>query len=137
MTTTSETIRYEQTPASVDWLALKEQLRSDRFDNGRSPAQLQHSFENSFSVVFAYSGSQIIGTARALSDGVCNAYIIDMWTYTPFRRKQVASTMLTFLEKNLRGQHIGLFTEDATEFYRCNNYTDENVGMSKVYSPAS
>ena len=116
----------------MDWSALKERLKSDHFDNGRSPEQLQASFERSFAAVFAYHGTQVVGTARVLSDGVCNAYLVDVWTHTPFRRMKVATTMLSMLEKRLRGQHVALFSEDAVPFYVAQRFTEERVGLSKV-----
>ena len=125
-------ILYQETNDGVDWSSLKERLRSDNFDNGRSPEQLRKSFENSFAVVFAYSGTEIVGTARALSDGICNAYVVDVWTYTPFRRMRIAGTMMSILEKRLPGQHVALFTEDAAGFYVVHGYAEERVGLSKV-----
>jgi GNAT superfamily N-acetyltransferase len=100
----------------VDWAALKAVLHADDFDNGRTPAQLAASFHNSLAVI-AYVDDQIIGTARALSDGVCNAYIVDVWTYTPYRRRGVARAMLERLLARLRGQHVFLWTDDAVAFY--------------------
>jgi ribosomal protein S18 acetylase RimI-like enzyme len=132
MTTPHKPVRFEETSASVNWCALKERLREDLFDNGRSPDQLQMSFERSFAAVFAYHGTEIIGTARVLSDGVCNAYLIDVWTHTPFRRMGIASAMVSILEKRLQGQHLALFTEDALAFYLANGFAEERVGMSKV-----
>ena len=55
--------------------------------------------------------------ARLLSDGVCNAYLVDVWTYTPHRRQGVASAMMRHLMDRVPGQHIGLQTDDAQHFY--------------------
>ena len=68
---------------------MKAVLQQDDFDNGRSPAQLQASFERSASVCIVYAGADIIGTARALSDGVCNAYVVDVWTLSAWRRQGI------------------------------------------------
>ena len=82
---------------SVDWSAMKRTLAADHFDNGRTPEQLAESFRNSHSTCIAYDGDTIIGTARALSDGVCNAYIVDVWTLTAYRRQGIARAMLNEL----------------------------------------
>jgi GNAT superfamily N-acetyltransferase len=125
-------ITYETSLGGVDWRAMKSVLTEDSFDNGRTPEQLRESFENSFVAVVAYDGGRIVGTARALSDGVCNAYVVDVWTYTPYRRRGVARAMMGVLESRLRGQHVYLFTDDAADFYRKLGFREQPTGMSKV-----
>jgi ribosomal protein S18 acetylase RimI-like enzyme len=117
---------------NVDWVKLKAVLAADRFDNGRTPDELHRSFANSFVCVFAVSGDQVIGTARALSDGVCNAFVIDVWTQTEFRRNGVARSMMKYLEDQLVGQHVALITDSAQDFYSASEYSEEQTGMSKV-----
>src|SRR5512142_2477181 len=90
-------ITYQIDLAGVDWEEMKTTLVQDNFDNGRTPEQLQVSFENSFAACVAYVGSRIVGTARALSDGVCNAYIVDVWTLSAYRHQGIASAMLRIL----------------------------------------
>jgi predicted GNAT family acetyltransferase len=55
--------------------------------------------------------------ARLLSDGVCNAYLIDVWTMSSYRRQGIASTLVRMLAEQVPGQHIGLQTDDAQELY--------------------
>ena len=98
----------------VDWAEAKARLVEDSFDNGRTPDALRRSFENSQHVAFAWSDDDgLVGMARLLSDGVCNAYLVDVWTYTPHRRRGVASAMMRHLMDKVPGQHIGLQTDDA------------------------
>ena len=104
--------------AGVDWQALKATLAADDFDNGRTPAQLERSFRASARVVFATRGEAIVGTARALSDGVCNAYVVDVWTHSAYRRRGIATEMMRRLVEAVPGQHIGLQTDDAQALYR-------------------
>jgi GNAT superfamily N-acetyltransferase len=110
-------ITYQTTCDGVDWAAMKATLVADDFDNGRTPEQLERSFRNSAVVAIARAGERIIGTARVLSDGVCNAYVVDVWTETPYRRQGVARMMITLLLEQLPGQHVFLWTDDAEEFY--------------------
>ena len=126
------TIIYELDLKGVDWDALKARLTEDNFDNGRSPAQLKASFENSFATCFAYADAQIIGKARALSDGVCNAYIVDVWTYTPYRHQGIASQMMKLLMEQLEGQHVYLFTDDALDFYKKLGFQEQDIGLGCV-----
>ena len=55
--------------------------------------------------------------ARLLSDGVCNAYLVDVWTASSHRRQGIAAQMLRLLIDAVPGQHIGLQTDDAQELY--------------------
>lgn len=129
----SEPITYQTNLDAVDWSRLKATLAADRFDNGRSPEQLRRSFEHSFAAVLAYAAPKhIVGTARVLSDGVCNAYIVDVWTHSAHRRRGIARAMLAHLESRLAGQHVYLFTDDQVAFYRRCGYEVEHVGLGRV-----
>jgi predicted GNAT family acetyltransferase len=128
----SAEIVYKTDLREVDWQQMKTTLTADQFDNGRSPDQLRKSFMNSHSAVVAYADQQIIGTARILSDGVCNAYLVDVWTLKNFRRRGIATRMVETLLNSLQGQHVYLFTDDAIEFYKTLGFEIQSVGMGKV-----
>ncbi|MEA5507068.1 GNAT family N-acetyltransferase [Halotia wernerae UHCC 0503] len=132
-------ITYKRDLKNVDWEEMKAILSQDKFDNGRTPAQLKVSFANSYSTCVAYTDDilsqtelRIIGTARVLSDGICNAYIVDVWTFTPYRRQGIASTMMRILLAELQGQHVCLFTDNAIEFYKKLNFTEGETCMKQV-----
>jgi GNAT superfamily N-acetyltransferase len=128
----SNEITYQTDLSNVDWEEMKSRLSEDNFDNGRTAEQLRKSFEKSYIAVIAYADGGIIGTARALSDEVCNAYVVDVWTLSQYRKRGVARTMMEILESKLEGQHIYLFTDDAVEFYRKCGYWKQGTGLSKV-----
>lgn len=125
-------IVYSLSCEGVNWETLRDRLIEDQFHNGRTVSQYQRSFENSRVVVFAWHGDQLVGKARALSDGVCNAYVVDVWTYTPYRRKGVASEMMGRLLDQLTGQHVYLFSDDAIPFYEGLGFEGQGVGLGLV-----
>jgi predicted GNAT family acetyltransferase len=125
-------IVYKTSIDEVDWTRLKETLAADNFDNGRTPEQLRLSFQNSYAAVIAYDGDRIVGTARVLSDGVCNAYVIDVWTLSQYRKRGIARTMMSKLEEKLEGQHIYLFSEDMPDFYKKLGFLEQPTGLSEV-----
>ena len=127
-------VAYKTDLNHVDWVQMKTTLRQDEFDNGRSPEQLKASFENSYATCIAYAEEQIIGTARVLSDGVCNAYIVDVWTLSSFRRQGIAKTMVQALLSRLKGQHVYLFTDDTVDFYRKLGFVEQPIGLGQVIS---
>jgi len=110
-------IRYVTSTEGIDWHALKQALTADDFDNGRTAAQYRLSHENSAAVIFAFDGDRVVGNGRLLSDGVCNAYLVDIWTASDYRRQGVGSELVRRLIATVPGQHVGLFTDDMQPFY--------------------
>lgn len=127
-----DNILFQMELAEVDWEEMKARLAADDFDNGRTPAELAESFGNSYAAVVAYDGETIIGTARILSDGVCNAYVVDVWTLTSYRRRGIARRMMDLLLARCQGQHVYLFTDDMMAFYEKLGFSPQPVGMSRV-----
>src|SRR5687768_16211944 len=125
-------IEFTSDLSRVDWAALTRTLVEDRFDNGRTPDELRTSFENTFAAAFALDGDRVIGKGRVLSDGVCNAYLVDLWTYAPYRRRGVAREILRRLAGRLPGQHLALFTDEAPEFYRRVGFVERGVTFERV-----
>ena len=115
----------------IDWTTVKAHLAADDFDNGRTPAALRRSFVQSQHVAIARDGDRVVGMARMLSDGVCNAYLLDVWTASTFRRRGIASSMIRFLADQVPGQHIGLQT-DADAFYASLGFREQPTFMSLV-----
>jgi predicted GNAT family acetyltransferase len=126
------TIRYDTSCDAVDWEQAKADLAADDFDNGRSAAALRRSFEQSQHVAFALDGDRVVGMARLLSDGVCNAYLLDVWTFSPYRRRGIASTLVRMLADEVPGQHIGLQTDHAQALYASLGFEPQPDFMSRV-----
>ena len=125
-------IAYSSRHDGIDWAALKAALAADRFDNGRSARQMEQSFRGSFRCIYALDGAAVVGTARALSDGVCNAYIVDMWTHSTHRRQGIGRRMIDLLCESLAGQHVYLFTDDQEAFYGECGFAPRGVGLEKI-----
>ena len=107
------TVGIDSSLEGIDWLQVKADLAADDFDNGRNPEALRRSFHQSQHVAFARDGERVVGMARLLSDGVCNAYLVDVWTASAYRRQGIASAMISRLLDAVPGQHVGLQTDDA------------------------
>ena len=116
----------------IDWVQAKADLAADDFDNGRSPQALRASFERSAHVAIARDSDRVVGMARLLSDGVCNAYLLDVWTMSAYRRQGIGTAMVRQLMSRVPGQHIGLQTDDAEAFYASLGYRHQPVFMSAV-----
>jgi ribosomal protein S18 acetylase RimI-like enzyme len=125
-------IRVDSSLEGIDWPQVKSDLSRDSFDNGRSPDALRRSFERSQHVAIGRVGPRVVGMARLLSDGVCNAYLLDVWTSSEHRRQGVASRLVRELISRVPGQHVGLQTGDAIELYRSLGFEPQPVFMSLV-----
>ena len=125
-------VRITDSIEGVDWAEAKADLAADNFDNGRTPEALRRSFECSQHVALAKDGQRVVGMARLLSDGVCNAYLIDVWTLSSYRRRGMASSMVRMLAERVPGQHIGLQTDGAEEFYASLGFRPQPSFMSLV-----
>ena len=111
-------VRIDGSLEGIDWAQAKADLQADDFDNGRNVDALRRSFEQSQHVAFARDGGRVVGMARMLSDGVCNAFVVDVWTMSSYRRQGIASAMMRELLAHVPGQHVGLQTDDAQALYK-------------------
>jgi predicted GNAT family acetyltransferase len=130
--TVSVTVSIGSSFDGIDWARAKSDLLADGFDNGRTADALRRSFEQSQHVAFAREAEQLIGMARLLSDGVCNAYLLDVWTASAHRRQGIASQMVGWLAAQVPGQHIGLQTDDAGSLYRSLGFRPQPEFLSMV-----
>jgi GNAT superfamily N-acetyltransferase len=116
----------------VDWAALKAALLADDFDNLRTPEEYRRSHEGSHAVIFGVHEGRYVANGRILSDGVCNAYLVDIWTASPYRRQGIGREVVDRLVSTVPGQHVGLFTDEMAEFYTALGFGPQKGGMSKV-----
>lgn len=125
-------ISFRSSLEGVDWEALKHDLIADDFHNGRTTTQLRLSFENSAHVAMAFDGPRCIGNGRLLSDGVGNAFAIDVWTHSGYRRAGVARRVMDMLIASVPGQHIYLQSDDAIAFYEKLGFSKQPEGLSII-----
>ena len=126
------TVRIDESLEGINWAQAKADLAADDFDNGRSAEALRRSFAQSQHVAFARDGGRVVGMARLLSDGVCNAYLVDVWTASSHRRRGIASAMIEHLIEQVPGQHVGLQTDDAQAFYESLGFVPQPEFWSRV-----
>lgn len=125
-------VRILNTTDGIAWARAKRDLMADNFDNGRSAEALRRSFEQSQHVALALDGDRVVGMARLLSDGVCNAYLVDVWTLSAYRRRGIATAMIRSLADRVPGQHIGLQTDDGQSLYERLGFRRQPEFMSLV-----
>jgi ribosomal protein S18 acetylase RimI-like enzyme len=67
-----------------------------------------------------------------LGAGEGNAYLLDVWTKSAYRRRGIASEMVLYLAAQVPGQHIGLQTDDAEGFYEHLGFRRQPHFMSRI-----
>lgn len=126
-------VEYSDDISGIDWETLKSTLKADQFDNGRTAEQLRASFKASFAVCFAIVDGRVIGKARLVSDGVCNAYLVDVWTLSAYRNQGIAREVVRRLLMRVPGQHVYLQADDdVAELYEKLGFEKQPHGMSQV-----
>jgi ribosomal protein S18 acetylase RimI-like enzyme len=50
--------------------------------------------DDSLDVAIVRDGDRVVGMARLLSDGVCNAYLLDVWTLSSHRGQGIGAAMV-------------------------------------------
>ncbi len=124
-------IVFLENPDDVDWAALKRALTLDRFDNGRTADELRESFINSRHICLACARGKLIGTGRLLSDGVGNAYLVDVWVRSKYRRLGIGGKIVSCLLAAVPGQHIYLQANNPRLYARL-GFRPQPVGMSLI-----
>ena len=129
-------IRIDGSLAGIDWGQAKADLAAENLAKERSAEDLRRSFHQSRHVAIARDetedGERVVGLARMLSDGVCNAYLVDVWTASSYRKRGIASAMVRFLLAQVPGQHVGLQTDEAQGFYASLGFQPQPEFWSRV-----
>jgi GNAT superfamily N-acetyltransferase len=73
-----------------------------------------------------------VANGRILSDGVCNAYLVDIWTASTHRRQGIGREVVNRLLATVPGQHVALLTDDMGAFYTALGFRPQHGGMSQV-----
>ncbi|MCM0647388.1 GNAT family N-acetyltransferase [Clostridium swellfunianum] len=94
-------------------------------------------FENSYLTVFVFDGDKLIGTGRAISDGVYQAGIYDIAVLPNYQGKGIGRLIMEELHKNLEGINIILYANPtAVEFYKRLGYSKMLTGMARFKNQA-
>lgn len=106
-------ITYKTTKEDVNWQEVAEVL--ERSGLSEHPAWEQEIiFKNSYAVVFVYDKEKIIGVARALSDGVCQAAVYNVALDDEYQGYGIGRKLIETLLEQVKGQNVILYTHPQT-----------------------
>ncbi|HSL93487.1 MAG TPA: GNAT family N-acetyltransferase [Bacillota bacterium] len=81
---------------------------------GVSAEQLDAAMQNSWSVLYAYAGNTLVGTARIISDGVINAYLCGVGVHPGHRGQGIGRELVRQLAQQCAssGLHMQFMCQD-------------------------
>lgn len=98
----------------------------------------QKAFENSELKIFVFDENRLIGTGRAISDGVYQAGIYDITVLPEYQGKGIGRIIMQELTDKLEGFNIILYARPtAVEFYMKLGYSKMLTGMARFKNKAS
>ena len=116
---------------NINWQQVRDVLEKAPL-NIRTPEEAQTAFSNSQEVCFAIDDGEIIGCARALSDGIAQAVIYDLAILPRYQGTGLGRRIMENLCERLKGQTIILFAVPAKKgFYAKLGFKDMKTAMAK------
>ena len=115
-------ITYRTGTADIDWEQLTALYREvgmvGGYGEAGDTAGIRAAFEASYRVVTAWDGERLVGAGRILSDGLCYAMVFDVAVTGDYRRRGIATGIMTGLMKG----------NEALSFH-----LTSNVGIEVLY----
>jgi len=112
-------IRLTSDTENISWVELARVLELAPLGKKRDPEKLEIAFKNSMIKVFAFDGEKLVGTGRALSDGVWRAAIYDVAILPEYQNKGIGGKIVEYLVQNSGVDVIMLYANPGKEpFYK-------------------
>ena len=88
-------------------------------------------FKNSYATAFIYDGDQVVGCARAISDGVCQAAIYNVALLEGYQGQQLGRKLIDSLLEQVKGCNVILYTHPKTvSMYEKMGFRRQKTGMA-------
>lgn len=104
--------------AGIDWVYLAMIMQRTGMGE-RRPKTIKAVFQGSYACCFAWDQQNLIGGARAISDGVTSSAIYDVFVDLPFQRQGVGRALMENLLARLPKRSVMLISVHGKEgFYQ-------------------
>lgn len=115
----------------IDWTKVYEVIKKAGLSI-HSKERTKMAFENSYVTVFLFDDDLLIGTGRAISDGITQTAIYDIAVLPEYHGKGLGKTIIEELHKKLPNMNVILYARPGVEnFYRKLGYSKMLTGMAK------
>lgn len=122
---------------NIDWETVSRILK----DAGMAyyfGEQHQKAFQNSHTVVFAFSDETLIGFGRALSDGVYQAALYDVAVLPEYQGQGIGKTIVSEIISRIPHCNVILYAAPGKEaFYEKLNFRKMKTGMALFQNAAA
>lgn len=110
--------RITENSIGVDWEALCALMGRTGLGD-RQPARTEAVFVGSYACCFAWDQTQLIGCARAISDGITSSAVYDVYVDPSYQGRGVGRALMANLLARLPKRSVMLIsTHGNEEFYR-------------------
>jgi ribosomal protein S18 acetylase RimI-like enzyme len=95
-------------------------------------SQLNQAMKQSWLVIYAYDGDNLVGTGRIVSDGIINAYLCGLGVSTTYRKQGIGTEISRQLVEacKMKNLHIQFFCEKhLVPYYEKQGFVKFAVGM--------
>lgn len=93
-------INYKSTLEDVRWDCVSHAFEQAGWGL-RSPEKIEHAFQSSSFVRFAYAGNELVGFGRTVDDGIYYGWIVDLIVRPAFQGRGIGKHILRELERDL------------------------------------
>lgn len=109
-----QNIEIRTSKDGVDYQRVVDILERQGLSHGIGKEQMELAFRRSYAVAFAYDGDQLIGTGRALSDGISQAAIYNIALEDEYRGQEIGRRIIESLIAQVPGCTVILYTHPRT-----------------------
>ena len=134
-TVVTDAIRLSFATEGVDWAEAATVFERAPLGT-REPSVLKTTFENSDLVCFAWDGRNLVGVARALSDGMAQSVIYDLCILPEYQGKSLGTRMMKAMTARLDTKNVVLWAVPGKEgFYARLGFKPMLTAMALVENP--
>lgn len=106
-------VRVVRSARGVDWNGVAALLQESGLSELDGPTQ-RLVFERSRAVAFALDDAEVVGCARALSDGICQAAVYNVAVREPYQGRGIGRALIEAILDQVRGCTVVLYTHPRT-----------------------
>ena len=129
-------IEYKTGLSVIDWDSLIHMYKELDLVIGLARAgkikKIKRAFNNTFKIVTAWDGDEIVGAGRLISDGECYGWIHDVGVHPKYQKKGVGRGIMNELMNGNEHLLFGLTSSfEAVEFYQELGFKKHKTALAK------
>ena len=122
--------------SDTDWTELAELLGAVGLLGKQTPDFVERVFRGSYAVTYAFLGGKLVGTGRAISDGVKSSAIYDIAVLPELQGRGIGSNVVRYLLSRLPPNSVILVSAPGKcEFYEKAGFRTLKTAMLKHQNP--